>query len=320
MPAYNAESYISQAIKSVLNQTYEDFELIIINDGSTDSTKSVINSFYDSRIKYSENVNNSGIVTSRNKGLVQAIGKYIGMLDADDIAYPEKFEEQIAFLEKNKDFGMVGSWAVFIDENGEKLPGSWKLTASSEMIPAIMLFKNYFLQSAVLYRKECISKFSFKEDFDILEDYLIWLEIIKKYKAWNLQKYLVKYRIHSGGVTKKHSIEKLLKEKKVFQLLFEQIGINATEEEMEMHLLIRDDVPITSISTLKSIESWLLKISEKNKELKIYNHHMLEKVIFNRWAKVCSKASGLHIKMLYHFFASHISTTFVMSFTKRKNN
>jgi len=320
MPAYNTENYISQAIKSVLNQTHEDFELIIINDGSTDNTKQIINSFDDDRIVYIENEKNSGIVFSRNKGLKLATGKYIGMLAAEDIAYPEKFKEQIDFLQNNKDFGMVGSWAKFIDENGEKLPGSWKLTASPEMIPAIMLFKNYFLQSAVLYRKECISKFSFKEGFDILEDYLIWLEIIKEYKAWNLPKYLVKYRIHSGGVTKKHTDEKLLKEKKVFQILFEQLKIDVTEQEMEMHLLIRDNRPITKIRTLKSIESWMLKILERNNELKIYNHQMLKKVMFNRWTKVCSKASGLHIKMLYYFFASQISTNFAVSFISRKNN
>ena len=319
MPAYNAENHISHAIKSILNQTHEDFELIIINDGSTDSTKQIIHSFDDDRIKYTENENNSGIVTSRNKGLKLAVGEYVGMLDADDIAYPEKFKEQITFLEQNKDFGIVGSWAKFIDDKGNKLPGNWKLAASPEMIPSIMLFKNYFLQSAVLYRKECISKFSFKEGFDILEDYLIWLEIIKEYKAWNLQKYLVDYRIHGGSVTKKHAGEKLEKEKEVFQILFKQLGIVATEEEIELHLLIRNDRPITKIKTLKSIEGWLLKILKKNKELKVYNHQMLEKVTFNRWAKVCSKASGLHIKMFYYFFASKISTTFAMSFISSKN-
>ncbi len=186
MPVYNAGDFVAQAIQSILDQTYRDFELIIINDGSIDKSKAVIKSFDDNRIKYFENENNSGIVYSRNKGLKLAKGEYIGMFDADDIAYPEKFSEQILFLEDNKDFGMVGSWAKFIDEKGNQLPGSWKLKAQPEMIPAIMLFKNYFLQSAVLYRKECISKFSFRDGFEIGEDYAIWLEIISEFKTWNL--------------------------------------------------------------------------------------------------------------------------------------
>ncbi len=319
MPAYNVGQYIAQAIQSVLDQTYEDFELIIINDGSTDNTKTVITSFNDSRIKYFENEKNSGIVFSRNRGLKLAKGEYIGMLDADDVAHSEKFKKQIAFLEQNKDFGMLGSWANFIDEEGVRLAGSWKLKAPPEMIPSIMLFKNYFLQSAVIYRKECISQFSFREGFDILEDYLIWLEIINKYKAWNLQEYLIDYRVHDGGVTKMHQQKKLEKEKKVFQIQFNHLGIDATAQEMELHLLIRDDKPISKIETLKSIEKWLLKIQEKNNELKIYDQKILGKVIFNRWLKVCEKAKGLHFRMLYQLFASELFSIFIKSFRLRIN-
>ena len=311
MTAYNAEKFIGHSIQSILNQTHQDFELIIINDGSNDNTKKVIETFNDPRINYFENKKNSGIVFSRNRGLELAKGNFIAMLDSDDLAYPEKFEKQIAFLEQNKDFGMLGSWAMFIDEEGNRLPGNWKLKAPPEMIPAIMLFKNYFLQSAVLYRKSCISQFSFREGFDILEDYLIWLEIIKKYKAWNLQEYLIDYRVHGGGVTKMHQQEKLEKEKKVFQIQFNHLGIEATEQEMELHLLIRDDKPITELETLKSIEKWLLKIQDKNNEQKIYNQKMLGKVLFNRWLKVCVKAKGLHFRMLYQLFTSEIISIFI---------
>ena len=320
MPVYNAGDFVAQAIQSILDQTYGDFELIIINDGSTDKSKTVIKSFDDGRIKYFENEKNSGIVFSRNRGLKLAKGEYVGMFDADDIAYPEKFKEQILFLEENKDFGMVGSWAKFIDEKGKRLPGSWKLKASPKMIPAIMLFKNYFLQSAVLYRKECISKFSFRDGFDILEDYLIWLEITRDYKAWNLQEYMVDYRIYGGGVTKKHSKEKLEKEKKVFWLQLMELGIDATGRELDLHLLIRNDKPVTDIETLKAIENWLLKIIYRNEDLEVYKYKMLIRVVFDRWAKVCYKASGLHFKMLYRFLNSDLFSLFIKSYMTNKTN
>ena len=319
MPVYNAEKYIGEAIRSVLEQTIKNFELIVIDDGSTDNSSNEIQSIGDNRIKLYKNDRNRGIVYSRNRGLLLAAGEYIGMLDADDVAYPEKFEKQIAFLEQNKDFGMVGSWANFIDENGKQLPGSWKLKASPEMIPSIMLFKNYFLQSAVLYRKDCIRKFSFREGYDILEDYLIWLEIIKEYKAWNLQKYLIDYRVHSGGVTKMHQEEKLEKEKRVFQIQFKQLGIDATDQEMELHLLIRDDKPVTNIDTLKTIEKWLLKIVASNDLHKVYDRKMIARTVFNRWLKVCYKAKSLHFRMLHLFFTSKIISTFTKSFRSNNN-
>jgi len=295
MPVYNVEYFVASAIQSVLEQTYQDFELIIINDGSTDGSKTVINSFTDKRISYFENEINSGIVYSRNKGLKMAKGKFVGMFDADDIAHREKFEKQIAFLEKNPEFGMVGSWAKFIDAEGKHIPSGWKLKAKPEAIPAIMLFKNYFVQSAVLYRRECISNYKFQDGFDILEDYLMWYEILKKYKVWNLQEYLIKYRIHEGGVTKKYQLEKEEKEREVFRIQIQGIGIEPTEDELKIHQLIRNDLPVSNLQTLKSIEQWLLKIITANNISKIYNQKILKKVVRNRWIKSCYKTKDIFV-------------------------
>ena len=317
MPVYNTERFVKKAIKSVLNQTFEDFELILIDDGSSDDSLAQIKSITDNRIKLHRNDKNRGIVYSRNKGLGLAQGDFIGFIDADDVAYPSKFEEQISFLRINKDFGMVGSWANFIDEKGNRLRGSWKLKASSKMIPSLMLFKNYFLQSAVLYRKGCISRFSFRDGLDILEDYMIWLEIISEFKTWNLQKPLVYYRIHDGGVTKSKKEEMHAKEKKVFKLQFLELGIDPTDHEMDIHLLIRSNKHVNDIETLKSTEKWLLKIIGRNDELRIYNHKMLTRVVFNRWLKVCYKASKLHVKMMYRLLTSEITILMLKSYTSR---
>lgn len=314
IPTYNSERFISQTIQSIITQTHKNFELIIINDGSTDNSKEIIESFNDSRIKYYENPENKGIVFTRNYGLQLAKGDYIGMVDSDDIVYPEKFEEQIAFLEKNKDFGMVGSWVKFIDEDGKRLPGSWKLKASPEMIPSILLFRNYFVQSSVISRKECISKFSFKYNFPTAQDYLMWVEIIQNHKAWNLPKYLIDYRVHKGGITEKHKEVRSEKEKVIFRKQLLELGIDATDEELELHSLIKNGRPITQIETLKSIEEWLLKIISKNKTLKVYNHHMLKKVIFHRWLKVCNKSSSLHFLMLYKLVSSQILIIFIKNY------
>lgn len=314
IPTYNSEQFLSQTIQSILNQTYKNFELIIINDGSTDSSKSIIESFNDTRIKYYENKKNKGIVFTRNYGLQLAKGEYIGMVDSDDIVYPEKFEEQITFLEKNKDFGMVGSWVKFIDVEGKRLSGSWKLNAPPEMIPSIMLFNNYFVQSAVLSRRESISRFTFKVDFPTAQDYLMWVEVTQNYKTWNLPKYMLDYRVHKGGITEKHKEVRSEKEKEIFRMQLKRLEIDATDKELELHSLIKDDRPITQINTLKSIEEWLLKIISKNKTLKVYDHRMLTKVVYNRWLKVCNKSSSLHFLMLYKLISSQILFNFIKNY------
>ncbi len=315
MPVYNAERFVGNAIKSILNQTYKNLELIIIEDASTDNSLSQIQAFNDNRIQIIRNDRNRGIVYSRNKGLCMASGEFIGMFDADDIAYSNKFEEQITFLEQNKDYGMVGSWANFIDEDDQAIKGAWKLNSSPAKIPSIMLFKNYFLQSAVLYRKDCIKSYSFKEGFDILEDYLIWLEIIKKHKAWNLQKPLVHYRIHQNGVTKRKRDEMIQKEKKVFRLQLQELDIDPTDQDLNLHLLIKNNEAITNIKTLKAIERWLLKIINQNERTGVYEHQLLIRVIVNRWLKVCTKASRFHLNAAYQFLSSRMIFLLLKSYT-----
>ena len=306
MPVYNAEPYVAEAIQSILNQTFKDFEIVIINDGSDDSSKIIIKSFNDSRINYFENAQNKGIAFSRNRGLELSRGEFIGMLDADDIAYPSRFEKQITFLRRNKDYGMIGSWVTFIDENSKKLPGGWKLKAKPEEIPSIMLFNNYFTQSSVLIRKQSLNNINYVSGFDIGEDYLMWLEISKKTKVWNLQEYLVMYRVHTKSITQSNKLIKNQFEKSIFKAELVKIGIEATEKELELHMKIKSNNAINNIKDLVSIERWLLKIMKNNNELELYNTKILNKVILNRWLKVCYKSNLFNLRILIKFVSSKI--------------
>jgi len=314
MPVYNAERYVKQAIFSILDQSYKNLEFIIIDDGSTDKSLQVIESIRDDRIKLVKSGTNKGQIYTRNLGLQLAEGDYISQFDADDIAYPDKFKKQISFLERNKEIGMLGAWVKFIDKNGNRMKGGWKLKAKPEIIPSIMLFKNYFLQSTVVYRKDCIKMFSYREGFEVAEDYMIWLEIIEQFKCWNLQEYLVDYRIHSESVMNTLPLRRLEMERKLFRWQFDKLGIDITDNEMELHLLIKNDEPIKSIDTLKQIESWLLKIDDKNREVLIYDPKILSRVLFNRWLKVCLKASSIHFIMMYAFLTSKIGVQLLRSY------
>jgi glycosyltransferase involved in cell wall biosynthesis len=307
MPVYNREKYIGISVKSILTQTFSDFEFIIVNDGSTDKTEEIIKNFNDERIILLNNEQNKGIVYSRNKGLSVARGKYIGMFDSDDIAYPQKFEEQIMFLRKNPDFGMVGSWVKHIDENGNTLKTKWKLKAKPKFIPAIMLFRNYFVQSTVVIRKEAIPVGGYSKGFDVVEDSKMWFEVSLKYKVANLQKYLLHYRVHSGNASEPENEQMDPNLTKLFRYIFRKLEIEMTEDEIRIHYLIKNREEITSFADLVLIEHWLLKILQKNKKLKKFEQCILRNVIFNRWLKACYKARRLNMKLLGKMLFSPLS-------------
>jgi len=290
MPVYNRENLIKFSVESIINQTFTDFEFIIVNDGSTDKTAEIIESYNDKRIKLIHNEQNSGIVFSRNKGIENASGKYIAMFDSDDIAYPTKNQEQITFLEQNSDFGMIGTWAKFIDENGNHTGKSWKLPADSKKIPAMMLFRNYFVQASVIARREALPKHLYSTGYDIVEDSKMWFEISLNHKVWNLQKYLLDYRVHTGNVTNTGNEKQIRHSRKLFKYIFKHLEIEITEKELDAHFLIKNSDKIKSISELKEIENWLKKIINQNKKIKLYDEDILRKVIQNRWLKVCSKS------------------------------
>lgn len=290
MPVYNRENLIKFSVESILNQTFTDFEFIIVNDGSTDKTAEIIKNFNDKRIKLIHNEKNSGIVFSRNRGIENATGEFVAMFDSDDIAYPTKNEEQINFLEQNPSFGMVGTWAKFIDEKGNHTGKSWKLPAESEKIPAMMLFRNYFVQASVVARRNALPKHLYSTGYEIGEDSKMWFEISLKHKVWNLQKYLLDYRIHSGNITNTDDKKQISDSRKLYKYIFKHLDIKPTEKELDAHFLIKNNEKIKSISELKEIENWLQKIINQNKKTKLYDDKILRKTIKNRWLKVCSKS------------------------------
>ena len=312
MPVYNREKYITASVKSILSQTFTNFEFIIVNDGSTDKTVEIIKSFNDKRILLVENEQNRGIVYSRNRGLALAKGEYIGMFDSDDIAYPEKFEKQIQFLKNNTDVGMVGSWVKHIDENGIIQQTKWKLKAKPEFIPAIMLFRNYFVQATVVIRKTALPQNGYSKGFDIVEDSKMWFDVSLKNKVANIQEYLLNYRVHTGGISNVGSEKHKENSKKLFKYIFNHLEINATDNELDLHYLIKNQDKIKSIIELKAIEQWLLKIVRQNEKVKMYDPVILKKVIFNRWIKSCYKAKSLHFKMLVLLLKSK-ATRFLIS-------
>jgi glycosyltransferase involved in cell wall biosynthesis len=201
MPTYNAAKYIAEAITSVLQQTYTDFELLIVNDGSTDETVAIINSFKDDRIVLI-NQPNKGVADALNTGLAYARAPYIARFDADDVCYPYRLEKQIRFLQDNPEYILVGSEAKYILENGEFLFDFHCIAYSHEQIIDKLYFYCPFVHPAVMYKKQAvIDAGGYPTHAHNFEDYLLWANLAGSGRLCNLTEPLIKYRLNSSSVT-----------------------------------------------------------------------------------------------------------------------
>ena len=207
LPAYNCEKFIGKAIQSVLQQTFTDFELIIINDGSTDNTGSVIQTFDDQRILYLKNPGNQGLISTLNNAITYAKGRYIARMDGDDICLAERLARQKVFLDENENITVVASTIEFINEQEEKT-GVWELdrqTITPEQIKKAILKQNCIAHPTVMMRAEIIKQLKYMEYQKNIEDYDLWLRLLNRgYKIAKLDEPLLLYRIHDSSVTSVH--------------------------------------------------------------------------------------------------------------------
>ncbi len=316
MPMYNAERFVKEAVDSLLIQSWRDFELIVINDGSTDSSAAIIKSYNDPRIRLIENDGNRGIVYSRNRGLQAARGEFIAAFDADDVAMPRKFELQLNYLYKHPGIGMIGSWARRIDENGKRCGRRWKLSAPPERITAILLFRNYFVHSAVVMRREVIPESGYAHQYDSVEDYRMWFDIASGYQVWNYPEYLVNYRMHRASATGTGEMASPEQEKRLYSYLFSKAGIPLDDARLDAHLMIKGQKPIHDIRALKQIENHLLQILDHNRQNHFLNQAQLAKVVFGRWLKACRLAGHFFPGMPVGFLRSALLRNYLSAYAK----
>jgi glycosyltransferase involved in cell wall biosynthesis len=206
MPVFNCELYIKEAVDSILNQTYTDFEFIIIDDASTDGTVSIIKSYNDVRIQLIEKSINSGYTNSLNQGLKLAKGKYIARMDGDDISLPERFEKQVAYLEANPDVTLCGTCFTVIGSDVVI-----QLPENHEAIKLAMLRGNCIAHPTVVIRKEVLDELPmvYNVSKEPAEDYDLWVRVLSLGKLYNLQEVLLKYREHDTQVSQKRQEQQI---------------------------------------------------------------------------------------------------------------
>lgn len=201
MPAYNAGKYIREAVNSVLQQTYRDFELLIVNDGSTDDTLEIALSFADLRVIV-VNKDHEGIAAALNAGLKLANAPFIARFDADDICAPTRLETQFNFLHDHPDYVLVGSDAEYMLENGEFLFDFKCIAHSNDEVQNNLYVYCPFIHSSVMYRRDAVlDAGGYSLHAHNFEDYLLWTNLAKAGKMQNLREPLIKVRFNPASAT-----------------------------------------------------------------------------------------------------------------------
>lgn len=280
MPLYNAEKYVGKAIDSILNQTFTDFELIMIDDCSIDETMSVVNGIKDDRIKIIKNRNNSGIAYSRNIGLINARGDYIAFMDDDDIAPVDRLETEVKYLDEHLDIDVVGGRYCAIDENDILLLDYGTPLCNPEFIRATLMFYDPIGNGSIMMRSSLIRKnnLSFSDKCYGMEDYKFWIDCSVVGRITNIDKVLLLWRTNHGSETlrmvKNLKTERAEKFAQLQQYALSKNGIVLDEEEaIFFNAMFPEGKFSRPISTEEIVKIYkiLNKISRKAKELRLNN-------------------------------------------------
>jgi glycosyltransferase involved in cell wall biosynthesis len=203
MCVYNAATYLREAIDSILNQTYSDFEFLIYSDGSTDDTAVIVKSYTDPRIIFVDHKVNRSVSPNLNEGLDLARGRYIARMDGDDIAHPERLAKQVAYMDANPAVGLCGSAVRYIGASNAVI----QLPVDNDAIQHTMWLQNPFYQPSVIIRASVLDEHSLRYDvnYEFAEDYKLWAEICAVTQVHNLPEVLLNYRIHPHQISRRQS-------------------------------------------------------------------------------------------------------------------
>ncbi|WP_300490485.1 glycosyltransferase family 2 protein [Flavobacterium sp.] len=299
IPVYNAEKYLQETIDSILKQSFTDFELIVLNDKSTDTSKSIIekNAAADSRIIFVDKIENVGPARLRNEGFTTAKGEFIALMDADDIAMPDRFSKQIEFLKKNPEIGVCGTFYTLFKPDGKRK--LMALPTEHLAIRTAFLFYNPIGNPTIMLRKACLKDFRFDNDFVPIEDYELWNRMSATTLFANVSESLLDYRWHDTNIsqTKIDNVNRSLRNIRLAQLQ-QDFGINPESTDIEGYLNAFDFKRGLSAQEVIATVDAAQKLIAKNRESRIFDQKVLEKQLYQIVVRTIRKSKEFNKPLL----------------------
>lgn len=315
IPVYNREKYIADAIDSILNQTFTDFELIIIDDGSTDNTREILASYNDKRIKLFFNEKNMGIPYTRNKGLECAKGEFIALLDSDDVAVPDRLEKQLNFFKKHIDCVIVGGFVGVIDQYSRLIKKIKYRYTDPDYASSSLLFNCSIHNTTVMAKTSVLKKFNYNKHFILAQDVDLLVRLnFSGYKLYNMNEILVFQREHKNRTTTdKLDFNKSIR-KEILRNQLEALNISFTDIDLYNHLYLKGNyIKLDNFNIddnyIRWAQDWLVKLINANNNLKIYPVKAFKSVVCHRWICIFShiKKKNVNAEILKYFFTSPLS-------------
>ena len=283
MAVFNGGRFLTQAIDSVLAQTFTSFELLIIDDGSTDNSQYIIKQYQDPRIRLLNNNENEGLVYTRNRGIQEVRTEFVAILDCDDIALANRLEIQYKFFKNNPNVALCSGRAMYIDSNGNSIGETPVISGYRN---EQLLFGNFLVNSAVMARTDIIKAVGSYKANAPAEDYDLAMRISATYRIEMINTILVKYRIHENNVSKQNLTHQKEVEKNILRDFHTKFNIKSNNLRVELHhSLISGNL---QGFTLKDYEDFFMDLLQNADVTDKYNYHALRTVLFNKWFEVVS--------------------------------
>lgn len=299
--------HVGAAIESILSQDFENFELLLIDDGSTDKSCEVIQSYRDSRIRLECNGQNRGIPFTRNRCLELARGKYVAFLDSDDLMASRRLSRQAAFLDCNQDIATLGGWVTKFDASGKKIKRLVKPRVPNQL-HAWLIFRCCHANTTLMGRTAIMREFGYREEFPVSEDYDLSVRLSEKYRVANLPHVLTLMREHEGRITNNSADLGYETKARLAQYQLSRLGLFCEPNDLERHFkltrLSRAD--LAEPDFIDWAAGWLERIRSANQDIRIYSSRALDGVLGLVWAQVCWKLSKIegHVRALKRYRAS----------------
>ncbi|MEI6067758.1 MAG: glycosyltransferase family 2 protein [Methylococcaceae bacterium] len=290
MPVYNGEKYLLEAISSILNQTFTNFEFLIIDDGSTDNTPDIIKKYANSdhRIRVIQNKKNIGVASSLNIGLAHSESSLIARMDADDIAYPERLKRQYEFMQSHPDVSVCGS-ALRLYEQPKCI---WHPPSTHDEINTTLLFECCLYHPTIIFRKEIVfgQHGGYQSQFSGAEDFELWQRLSEctGIKFANISEPLLCYRTHQSVdrkvyKTKQQGLANLVRRKQL-----KRLGLEPSNGEFILHETLSNPQKYSfRLHNLKNFRDWLDRLVESNENHQVFSPIYLKNELKGRWLNLC---------------------------------
>ena len=293
VPVHNRAQVVGDAIASLMRQTLGDFEVIVVDDGSTDNSAEIALRSGDRRVRLVQHQRNLGIPAARNSGLDAATGAFIAWLDSDDLARPGRLAEQVRFLSVHPDIAAIGACSGRVDWQGRPIGRPRVPLFTHEALAPALMFRTPMIQSTLMGRAEILQNYRYRPEYLVCEDLDMHIRLTGSHRIANLPLIAVDRRLHSNQVTETRAALVRDRKRTLVAQQLHNLGIDPTADDVDRHITlgrpkgseIPSDFPAWA-------ENWLGGLLQANRVAKVYDPNGLEFVCASMWLLACRAAAG----------------------------